>query len=91
MAHQLDAVADAQHGYSQVEDGRIGKGGLRHVDRGGAAGENDAFDTEFLDFRSRGVKAQDGRINVQFTDPARDDLSVLGSEIEDDDLLHERR
>ena len=91
MPHQLDAIADAEHRHAQVKDGRIGQGGLRRVDRRGATGEDDAFDAQFLDLRGWCVIAQNGRVNVQFTDPACNDLRILGSEIEDDDLLHEQR
>ena len=91
MTHQLHAVANAQHGHAQIEDGRIGQGSLGRVHRGGAARQDDAFGSEFLDLRGRGVVAHQGRVNVQFTNPACNDLGVLRPEIEDDDLLHEQR
>ena len=39
------------------------------------------------DFIRRGVVANDGGIHVALADAARDDLRVLGTEVEDDDLL----
>ena len=92
VREELHAVADAQDGHAELEDGLVRQRRVLRIHAGGPAGEDEAAGLERGDFRRRGVVAQDGGIHVALADAARDDLRVLGTEVEDDDLLvHEVR
>src|SRR5579864_8982498 len=83
--HVLQAVADAEHGQAEVEDAGIGDGCVLIVDRRWATGEDDADRGVAADFLERGVAGKDGGEDVQFADAARNELGILGAEVENND------
>ena len=88
LANQLHAVADAEHGDAEVEDAGIDAGGALLEHAVGTAREDDALRRIGLDFVHRDVERDDLGIDVLLADAARDQLRVLGTVVEDDDLVH---
>ena len=87
LGQELDAVADAQHRDAELEKGAVGQRRVLRIHARRAAGQDDALGLERGDFRGGRVVAQDHRIDVALADAARDDLRVLRTEIQDDNLL----
>ena len=88
LAHDLEAIADAEDGQAHVEEPlvRSGAAGGRHGGR--ASGEDDALHiARSQDVLRRAVERQDLRIDSQFPDAACDQLAVLRPEVEDDDRV----
>ncbi len=85
LAGQLHAVADAQDGNAQVEEGRIAARRRGNVDAGRAAGEDQAARLQLRDAGGRQVVAHDLAEDVQLAHPASDQLAVLRAEIQDQD------
>ncbi len=83
--HGLHPVADPQHRHAELEHrGRRGRG-ARDGDRFRSAREDDAAGAEDPDLFLARVPGMDLAIDTQFPHPARDELRVLGPEIEDQD------
>jgi hypothetical protein len=59
--------------------------GIVVVDAGGTARQHDAVGLETLDRLERHVERVDLAVNVLLADAARDQLRVLGAEVEDED------
>ena len=92
VALELDAVADAEDGHAELEDGAIGHGRVLGEDAARAAGEDDADDAVGLQLRDRGGEVVDLGQHLALADATRDDLRVLGTEIKDGDGLgHEAK
>ncbi|MNO91998.1 hypothetical protein D3C76_835590 [compost metagenome] len=87
LGHGLHAVADAQHGYVQVEHRLRGARAVGFVDRLGAAGEDDAARVEFADRFIVHVERMQLAVHADFAHAAGDQLGVLGTEIEDQDAV----
>lgn len=87
LREELHAVTDAEHGHAELEDAAVGQRRVSGIHAGRAAAEDQAARFHRGDPRGGGVVADDGGIHVALTDAARDDLRVLGPEIQDDDLL----
>ena len=85
MRHELHAIANAEHRRAEIENARIGVRRILSIHAGGAAAENDAGGMERRDLLRRQVKTDDLGIHLAFADSPRDDLRVLGTEIQDDD------
>ena len=87
VAHQLQAVADAEHRHAELEDH------LRHTraalgsDRERRAREHDALGREGADRLLAHRARVDLAVDVELTNPARNQLGVLAAEIEDQDPL----
>ena len=64
LAAELHAVADAEDGDAEIEDRRIAFGGVRFVNAARAAGEDDAFGVEPLDFFGRDIRANELAIDA---------------------------
>jgi hypothetical protein len=85
--HRLHAVADAEQRQAAVPDflrcaWRAGQRG-----RFRAAGEDDALRAELRDLRRVVVPRPDFAVHAEFADAARDELRVLRTEVEDEDLV----
>src|SRR5262249_36631781 len=92
MAHQLDAVADAEDRHPEFKDRGIGMRGGLGVDALRPAGEDDPDDALLPQLGRGGGIVIDLGVNLTLADAARDDLGELGTEVEDGDgLWHERR
>lgn len=87
VSDELHAVADAQYGQAQVEDGFVGQGRFLGEDGSWAAGENDATGAKVADDFDAGVKWHDFAIDPGFADAPRDELGVLAAEVEDEDFI----
>jgi len=84
MDDVLQSIADAEDGEAEVEDYRVGWWGIGIVDGAGAAGKDDAGGRKRTDGLNWGGTGKDGGKDVHFADAARDELGVLGAEVEDD-------
>lgn len=83
-AHELHAVADAQHRHARIEYGRIHFRSPFRVHAGRAAGEDDAFWVVRQDLFRRLRVRKDLAVNAAFPDAPRDELRVLSAEVDDD-------
>ena len=84
MRHELLAVADAENGDAEIEDGGIYGGAAGIVDAAGTARNDQALgDSEF---GRRSFAGPDLGIHAQFPDLARLQMGVLSPGIEDDNL-----
>src|SRR6266516_2024979 len=91
MRQDLNAVTDAQDRNAEFEDGLVRQRRVLGIHARRSAGKDQPARLERGDFLRRRVIAEDGGINVALADAARDDLRVLGPEIENDNLLVHRK
>jgi hypothetical protein len=85
MRDELQAVADAERGQAEFEDGGVGGRRVGVVDRAGSSGEDETeglLGANLFDGCSAG---KDDGEDVLLADAARDELGVLRTEVEDDD------
>jgi hypothetical protein len=82
---QLHAVADPQDRQSAGQHARIETGGTRHERRLRSAGKDDRRGTPLFDLAPRRVVRQKLAVDARFARAPRDQLAVLGAEIQDDD------
>ena len=85
--HELQSVADAEHGNAEIEDTLIGQRRVFVVHRRRAARQNDSHRRIAANFFQAGVEGQDDRENFLFADAARNQLRILRAEVEDNDGL----
>ena len=85
LRHQLVPVADAEHGYPEVEHARIQARRALLVHRRRAARQDDAGGTHPAELADREVVRDDLGVDVALADPARDQLRVLRPEVDDQD------
>ena len=88
MDHQLLAVADAENGQTQLENGIVERGGVRLKHRRGAAGEDDGGGVKSADVVHRHGVGLDLAVDAAFTHAARDEQIVLPAEIQYQYLFH---
>ena len=81
-AGSLHAVADAQDGDSQVEDGRIGLGRLRIVNAGRPTGKDQPARGQFADSFGRQVVTDELAKDVGIANPPGDQLGRLTTKVE---------
>ena len=94
QVEHVHAVADAEHGRragpQQIEDLGAWHGRIGVVHAGRAAREDDAFGLEAPDHVEGDVEGMDLAVHTQLAHAARDQLGVLGPEIEDEDHYSSR-
>jgi hypothetical protein len=83
--HLLDAVAEAEHGDAELQDARVHMRRPVGVDRCGAAGKDERRGCAALHLFDRYVERNDLGVHPRLTDPARDQLRVLRTEVENED------
>src|SRR5207248_3739245 len=88
--HQLRPVADAEHGYPQVVERRIRRRSAGVVDARWAAAEDDAGRAPGGYRSSWRVVRQQLAVDAALADAPRDQLAVLGAEVENDYFLGSR-
>src|SRR5690606_3475997 len=94
LGHELLAVADAEHGDAELEEAGVALRRRRIVDAVGAAAQHDGAWGERPDLGERKRAGMDLAVDVAFADASRDELGVLRTAVEDQDLLagcHEER
>ena len=87
LTEQLMPVADAEQGNAEVENLRSVLRRIRVVHTGGTAGEDDALRVRVTDLFDARIRGHDSGIHVQPSDPVRDQMRVLSSEVEDDEVI----
>ena len=89
--HELQSIADAEHGQAQFEDARVGRRSVLVVDRPRRSREHDADGrvASYLIELSRAGE-HDGK-DILFADAARYQLRILRTKVEDNDGLAEGR
>ena len=87
VRHQLLPITDAEHGHAQLVDARIDARRAFGIHARGPAREHDAARRERADLRERPVRRLDLAVDALLADAARDQLAVLGAEIEDQDSV----
>src|SRR5690606_5939767 len=88
LRHGLHAVADAQYGYSQLENQHGGAGGeFTGGYRLWTTRQNNTPRLEFTDGRFPHIKGIDFAVHADLADAPGDQLGVLGAKIENQDFL----
>ena len=87
MSQQLVAVADAEDGHTELEDGGINVVRVVGVDRSRSAGQDDGGWLMPGGFGRRGVARHNLGEDVGLPHPAGDELCVLCPEVVDEDLV----
>ncbi len=87
FGHGLHAVADAEYGHAELEDGLRCSRAAFGVDGFGATSEDDAVGVVVPDFLVAHVEGADFGEDADFADSSGDELGVLGAEVEDEDSL----
>ncbi len=82
---QTHAVADAKERHRQLKQPPLDSRRVFLVDARRAAGENNPFEMQRANFFERDVERMDLAVNLGLPDAPRDQLSILGSEIENED------
>ena len=85
VRHELQSVADAEHGQAKIEHLRIGRGRVHVINRARAAGENDADRIIAANLLQFGRTRQDDGEDVLLTNTPRNELRVLRAEVQDND------
>ena len=85
--HELQAIADPEHRYAEIENPLVGDRGILVVNRRRAAGQHDAYRRIAADFLQPGITGKNDGEDVLFADAARNELRILRTKIEDDDGL----
>ena len=88
---QLHAVADAEHRDAELEQLAIQARRAVGVDRGRAAGEDQALGLAPADLLRADVMGQQLAEDAQLAHAARDELRVLPAVVEHDDLVDRAR
>jgi hypothetical protein len=83
VRHQLLAVTNAKHRQVQIEQRGVRLGCLVAIDALWAAAHDDGLGIQFPDLVQAEGAGMDLAIHFAFTNAARDELGVLGSEIQD--------
>src|SRR4051812_30590063 len=91
MRHQLHSVTNAQDRNPKRKNLRVEMRRAFIVNAGRAAGENDPFRLEGGHFVRGDIELNDFRVNLRLSNSARDNLRVLRTEIENEDLRMRRR
>ena len=84
-SHGLEAVADAEGRHPGREQLRIDLRSSRRVDRLRAAGQDDRLRPARDDLGHRGGVRHDLGVDASLAHPPRDELRILGAEVENDD------
>ena len=85
VRHELQSVADSEHGQSEVEHFGISRRRVDVINRAGTAGENDADRIVAANLLQFGRTRQDNGEDVLLANTPRDELRVLRAEIQDND------
>ena len=82
-SHQLGSVADAEDWYPGLEDGGVADGGGSCIDARRTPRKDDRLRVSSGQCLERRVEGDDLAEDVEFTDPACDELGVLTAEVQD--------
>ena len=85
LRHGLHAVADAEHGHAELEHRLRCARRFLVGDRFGTTREDDALRLPLADVVVADVPGQDFAVDAELAHAARDELGVLGAEVEDQD------
>src|SRR6266496_1488242 len=85
MCYQHQAITNAEHRNAERKDFWIEMRRVFVVNTCRTTGENESVRFQLGDFSCGCVEANNLRINLQFTNAPRNDLCVLGTEIENED------
>ena len=91
MAHQLHAIADAQHGHAHLQQRGVARRRAQRINAVRSAGENDAHGGHRTQLLGCGAIGNNLRINAAFAHAACNQFLVLPAKIDDDNglLCHE--
>ena len=87
MGEHLQTVANPQYGNLQLENARVRHGSFLVKDTARPTREDDATGPAFRNLGGRRVVGEYRRINLTLTNTPGDDLGVLRTKIEYDNLL----
>src|ERR1700719_3363191 len=83
--HELQSVADTEHGDAEIEDALIRERRVFVVHRRRATRENDSYWRVAANFFQAGIEGKYDREDFLFADAAGDELRILRAEVEDYD------
>src|SRR5579872_5214643 len=84
LGHQLHPVANPEDRNARIPNFWIGARGIGLIDAGGPTGENKAFGLALLNLFQRSAKWENFAIDFGLAHPSRNELSVLRTEVEND-------
>src|SRR2546423_1744333 len=87
LRHQLQPVADAEHGNAELEQRRVAHRSALLLDARGPSAEDDALRAPRFDVGGAEIGPLNLAVDVELADSARDELRVLAAEIEDEYAL----
>ena len=88
---ELQAVADAEDGHAELEDARVDRRRALGVHAGRAARQDDGARSHRAELLEGEGARVDLAVDALLADAARDELRVLGAEVEDENELAGRR
>ena len=91
VRQDLNAVTDAENRNAELEDAFVRQRRVFGIHAGWSAGKDQPSRLERGDIPGASVVAENAGINVALADATRDDLRVLGTEIENDNLIVHRK
>ena len=89
--HELQSVADAEHGHAQLKHARVRGRSVFVINRPGRAREHDARRRIAFHFVELRRARQHDRKHILLANAARDQLRILRAEVKDDNALAHRR
>ena len=84
VRHELQPVADSEHGQSKLKHARIGRGSIFVINGRRPARENDSNRRVLANFFDGGIARKHNRKDILLADASGDQLGILGAEVEDD-------
>jgi hypothetical protein len=87
VGDELHPVADAEHRDAEFEQRGVGRGDILTVHRAWSAGEDDTFRVPLADPFDVVGRRMDFRVHMGFPHPARNQLRVLGPEVDDENSV----
>ena len=87
LSHHLEAVANTKDRNAEFEDGRVQGGGAWLIDAGRTTGEHNAYGVLGRDLSSSDRVRNNLGIHACFANAARNQLCILGAEVNDEDGL----
>ena len=83
--HELQAIADAEHRHTEIENAQVGAGSVFVIDRRRASLEDDTDWVVLVYVFNLSVTRKDNRKDILLADPAGDELRILRPEVENYD------
>jgi len=85
--HELQSIADTEHGEAKLEDTFVGVRSVLVIDRRWTARQNNPDGMVAANLFERGIEGENDREDFLFADAARNQLRILRAKVKDNDRL----